>query len=166
MFLGSTQSLKLDTKKAGLHTQGLVLAADGFWGETDYNVDFDAGGRIDFDMRKDHAPPLVLAAAVEHGSVDDPRVDEGGGRMVVVGNSDFINSDALLQVEPNVDLAVTSLNWLLDRDELAGVAPKVVKYFSLNLTEQQVYRLAFITIVIIPLGVGVLGVVAHFRRRR
>jgi hypothetical protein len=166
MFLGNTQSLKLDAKREGLHVESLIKAADGFWGETDYNVDIAGGGRVEFLPSKDISPPLVLAAAVERGSVDDPRVDVGGGRMVVVGNADFIHTDALSQVEPNVDLLVTSINWLLDRDNLAGVAPKSVRTFSLNLTEEQVYRLALISIVIIPLGAGLLGVIAHLRRRR
>jgi hypothetical protein len=166
MFLGSTQSLKLDTEKSGLRIESLVKAADGFWGETDYNVNIKAGGRVDFDTRKDHGPPLTLAASVESGGVHDPRVDVGGGRMVVVGNADFLNSDALMQVEPNVDLLLSSLNWLLDRENLSGVAPKPVHEFSLNLTEAQISRLSFICIIIIPVSVGIIGIIAHLRRRR
>jgi hypothetical protein len=166
MFLGNTQSLTLDEDKQGVKVNSVIEAAEGFWGETEHAVDINGGGQVIFEPNKDTAPPIAIAAAVERGKIDDPRVDVRGARMLVVGNSDFISSDALMQVEPNVDFVINTLNWLLDRDDLAGIAPKVVKNFSLNLTDVQIGNIALLTMLVIPAGIGLLGLLAYVRRRR
>jgi hypothetical protein len=144
-FLGGTQSLTLDqaaAKPANIHLQGLIEAAEGYWGEAEYNAGENAP--VFFDPQKDKAPPLIIAASVEKGAINDARVQVDSSRMVVVGSSQFVMNEAL--TEANVDFALSGLNWLLDREELVGIAPKPSNAFSLNLTEPQMSALAWFTV--------------------
>ncbi len=143
-FLGGTQSLTLpDAKKQDkVRVQALIEASEGYWGETDY-----AGGEnspIFFDPKKDKAPPLTIAASVEKGAIDDARVQVDSSRMIVVGSSQFLTNEGLTQA--NIDFALSALNWLLQREELIGIAPKPGAAFSLNLTGPQMSALAWFTV--------------------
>jgi gliding motility-associatede transport system auxiliary component len=164
-FIGGTQSLVIDQKSAparGLRLQKLVESAKGFWGETDYrNKD-----NVSFDPNKDHAGPLTIAVSVEKGAPADQRIKVDSSRMVVVGNSAFVTSDALREVGQNVDFAINALDWLLAREELIGIAPKEATTFSLNLTDRQLNNISLITCGGIPLLVAAIGFAVWWQRRR
>ena len=165
-FFGGTQSLLLDhatAKNSNIRLQSLIEAAEGYWGETDYNVDVNAGGRIDFDPKKDHVAPLTIAALVEKGALNDSRIKVDSSRMIVVANSDFLYNDQLTQA--NADFTMSALNWLLSREELIGIAPKLNQSFTLNLTESQLSRIAWIVLGLIPGTVAVIGIVSWLKRR-
>lgn len=167
LFLGGTQSLEIPDSKNSVdkpRVQALIKAAEGFWGETEFNVDITGGGGVYFDPKKDHNAPLHLAASVEQGGIGDDRVQVESSRMVVVGNADLINSDAITAA--NLDFALSAMNWLLDREQLIGVAPKVAKSFTLSLTEAQLSRIALLTMGAIPLAAVILGLGAWLQRRR
>ena len=165
-FFGGTQSLFLDhaaVKDSNIHLKSLVEAAEGYWGETEYGVDVNAGGRIDFDPKKDHVAPLTIAALVEKGALNDPNIHVDSSRMIVVANSDFLNNDQLTQA--NADFAMSSLNWLLSRDELIGITPKLNQSFTLNLTDTQLSSLAWIVLGLIPGAIAAIGVAGWLKRR-
>jgi len=161
---GNTQSIKLDNSTASAgqtKLQGLMLAADGYWGETKYTADVNQGGSYTFLPSEDHVPPLILAATAEKGSVADE-----SSRLFLAGNADFLQSDALTQVGPNVDFIVGAMNWLVDREELIGIPPRLVQNFTLNITDAQVSRLALFALIIIPAGAAFIGIGTWLQRRR
>ena len=165
-FFGGTQSLLLDreaVKGTNIHLQSLIEAAEGFWGETEYDVDINNGGRIDFDPKKDHVAPLTIAALVEKGALNDSSIQVDSSRMIVVANSDFLNNDQLTQA--NADFAMGSLNWLLSREELIGIAPKLSQSFTLNLTDDQLSKIGWIVLGLIPGTVAALGLAGWLKRR-
>jgi ABC-type uncharacterized transport system involved in gliding motility auxiliary subunit len=100
----------------------------------------------------------------ERGGVADEKVDVGSARLVVVGNSEFV-ADGIV-TEPNLDFGLNALNWMLDRGHLAGIAPKTVRAFSLNLTDLETGRIALYTLVLIPAVAALAGIVVWWRRRR
>lgn len=164
-FMGQTQSLAIDpaaAAKAGAKTDGLITAADGFWGETKY-ANIQQTGVI-FEPNADHGPPLNVAVSVEKGALDDQRVKVDSSRMIVVGNAAFVTNDAL--TEANVDFTLSGLNWLLSREELIGIAPKEANKFTLNLREEQVRNIALVCIGGIPGLVAVFGFLSWMSRRR
>ena len=167
-FFGATQSLSLDhraVKDSNIHLQSLIQAASNYWGETEYNVDINAGGRIDFDPKKDHVAPLTIAALVEKGALQTtPNIQVDSSRMIVVSNADFLNNDQLTQ--PNVDFTMGALNWLLNREELIGISPKTSQLFTLNLTEAEISKIFWIVLGVIPGTVALVGFAGWVRRRR
>jgi hypothetical protein len=166
-FLGATQSLTIDAaRQAASRAKGipLVKSGEGFWGETEFGTSDDK--QIFFDPKKDHIGPLTLAAAVEKGGVEDQRVKVDSSRLIVVGNAELLGNNARRLSEGiSTDLTVNALNWLLDREELSGIAPKEKKNVTLSLNEKQLRDIALGVMVIIPGLVALFGVLNWWQRR-
>lgn len=162
-LLGGTQSLTLTPAPipSGTRVEPLLEAFKGYWGEADYKDTENTG--VYFDKGKDKDAELYVAASVQKGAVADQRVQTSSARLIVVGNSHFIDSDGIS--EQSANLFVGSLNWLLERDTLIGVAPKLIKTFTLNISEQQIGTLFWVTVLAIPGACAFLGLVVWWRRR-
>ena len=164
VLLGITQSLTIDFGKANagnLKVVPLIQAAEGFWGETEYEPKADSP--IYFDPKKDLRSPLTIALAVEKGAINDPRVQVNSGRMVVSGNSDFMKKEAL--TDANLDFTLAAFNWMFGRENLIGIAPKQIVTTTLNLTDEQLQRITLFALILIPAGAVVLGILAWIKRR-
>ncbi len=165
-LLGATQSLIADTNPAPNKPKmiPLIQSGEGFWGETDLGGGDDK--QVFFDPKKDHMGPLTLGAAVEKGGVEDQRVKMDSSRLIVFGNAELLGNNAYRQTEGiSADLTVNSLNWLLDREDLIGIAPKEKKTVTLSLNEQQLRDIALGVMVIIPGLVAIFGMFSWLQRR-
>ncbi len=158
-MFGPTQSLSLDRnleKAAGLQLTGLLAAPEGYWGETEYNP----GDRTTvpmFDPKKDHAAPLTLGVAVERGGSGDPKVKLETSRLVVFGNGDFLSDKGLQVGQASLELALNSVNWLLNRENLISIPPKVKEKQSLKLSDAQISTIRWWVMLFIPAIVAVFG---------
>jgi ABC-2 type transport system permease protein len=165
-LFGTTESLSIDQTKettAKVRIIPLIQSVQGFWGETDLATD-DA--QASFDPKKDHMGPLNLAVAVEKGGVDDNRVKVDTSRMIVVGNADLLSVNAYRLSEGlTLDFTMNAVNWLLDREELAGIPPKEKNNVTLSLDEKQMGNILLGVMVIIPGFVALLGLTVWWRRR-
>jgi hypothetical protein len=158
VLIGPTQSLKLDRAGSAaeqLTLTGLMTAAEGFWGETEYTADRNSVPL--FDPKKDNAAPLTLAASVEKGASRDPNVKLETARMVIFGNGDFLSVEGLQAGPEGLDLATNAFNWLLNRDNLIAIAPKPKQNIQIALSEGQLFSLAKWVTLYIPLIVGLFG---------
>ncbi|MEO6741234.1 MAG: hypothetical protein ABIP20_13355, partial [Chthoniobacteraceae bacterium] len=158
-MFGPTQSLNLDRnleKAAGLRLTGLLASPEGFWGETEYNP----GDRTTipfFDPKKDHPAPLTLGVAVERGGSADPKVKLETSRLVVFGNGDFLTDKGLQIGQASLELALNSVNWLLNRDNLISIPPKQKEKQSLKLTDAQISTIRWWVMLFIPAIIAVFG---------
>lgn len=158
-MFGTTQSLALDPsmeRTAQLRLTPLLLAPEGFWGETEY-ASADRSNIPAFDPAKDHAAPLTLAAAVERGASADPKIKLETPRLVVFGNGDFLTDQGLQVGQASLELALNSMNWLLNRENLISIPPKVKEKQSLKLSDAQVNTIRWWVMLFIPLIIAVLG---------
>lgn len=166
-LLGPTESLALDRTKETTEKLQLIAileSGEGFWGETDNASGDDRP--VFFDPKKDHLGPLTLAAAVEQGGVADDRVKVDTSRLFVIGNAELISNNGFrLSEGVSMDLAVNALNWLLDREELVGIAPKEKKNVALSLDERQLGQIALAVMGIVPGIAALLGFLSWWQRR-
>jgi hypothetical protein len=165
-FFGPTSSLTLETQQvaaANIHLFPLAQAEKGYWGETDYNSDDEA--LLQFDSAKDKGEPLTIAASAEKGGSADERVQINSARLIVVTNSTFIQDNALTQEQQGLDFVSASINWLLSREQMIGIAPKIPQTLTFTLNEQSLRSLRWIILVLIPLVPAVLGLLVWWRRR-
>ncbi len=164
LFPGATQSLFLDEKFAAeqkIQLRALVAPMEEFWGETDFALNQPEG--VAYQDGIDHGQPLVIAASADRGGVADDRVEVQTSRLIVVGSSQFVMDSA---IKPSgLDLVLGAVNSLLDRSRIAGVAPKSVTHFSLDLTERQLGLIALFSMVLLPGAAAVCGVAVWWRRR-
>ena len=165
-FFGATSSLTLDSQAvaaANIHLAPLAQAEKGYWGETDYYSDDEA--LLQYDPAKDKGEPLTIAASIEKGGSADQRVQINSARLIVVANSTFIQDNALTQDQQQLDFMSASINWLLSREQLIGIAPKIPQALTFTLDERSLRSLRWIILVLIPLVPATFGLLVWWRRR-
>jgi len=140
-----------------------IEAEKGYFAEKDYNSNDQT--KLQADAKNAGTTPLVLAATVEKGGSADERVQMNSARMVVVSNSTFVQDNALTQDQQALDFISGSANWLLSREQLIGIAPKVPKTLTFTLTEESLRSLRWMVLVLIPLVFVVLGTAVWWKRR-
>jgi ABC-type uncharacterized transport system involved in gliding motility auxiliary subunit len=137
----------------------LVKAAPTYWGETDPDTE-----HATFDPATDISGPLPLAVAVESSQPHGVDVDIGVTRMVVVGTSRFVDNSSL--GGGNLDFFMNSLNWLLQREQLMAVSPKVPDEFRLDMSPNQQRAVYALVVGGLPLLVAIIGIVVWLSRRK
>ena len=165
-FFGGTSSLTLDSQRvtaAGIRLQPLAQAEKGYWGEKDYFSDDQAKFEADAAANKDALH--TIAASVEKGGSGDARVQINSARMIVVTNATFIQDNALTQGQQGLDFVSASINWLLSREQLIGIAPKIPKTLTFTLDDRALRNLRWIILVLMPLVPALLGLAVWWKRR-
>jgi len=166
LFLGGTSSLTLEpdrVRTANIRVEPLIQAEKGYFAETDYNTDNQA--KLQADAKRDNNTPLTIGAAIEKGGSADERVQVNSSRLVVVSNSTFVQDNAITQDQQGLDFVSGGVNWLLSREQLIGIAPKVSKPLTFSLNEEALARLRWIVLIFMPLVPAVIGAVVWWQRR-
>jgi len=166
LFFGGTSSLTLEPERvraANIGLEPLIQAEKGYFAEKDYNSNDQA--KLQTDATHNPGTPLTIGVAIEKGGSADERVQVNSGRMVVVSNATFIQDNALTQDQQALDFISGSVNWLLSREQLIGIAPKVPKTLTFSLNEDALRNLRWIILVLLPLVPAVIGGAVWWRRR-
>ncbi|MBV9390657.1 MAG: GldG family protein [Verrucomicrobia bacterium] len=166
-FPGGTSSIQLDSRKTSeigvSGTKSLTPAVSDYWGKKGDLDKEDATYKQGVDL----PPPLAFGVALEKGSVADVRLDVGSSsRMFVLGNADFLGNECLTRSPQDVDFILITLNWLAGRERMVAIAPKVLRTFTLNLSDTQMDKIVLLTVVAMPLLMALLGASAWMLRRR
>jgi hypothetical protein len=89
-----------------------------------------------------------------------------GGRLIVTGDSDFLQAAALESPElANFHLASSFTGWLTEREALIEIPPKKVKGGTIMFTQEDLTALLFRVGVLLPGAALLLGVAVWFNRR-
>src|SRR6266478_2232404 len=165
LFFGGTSSLTLEPERvraANIRIEPLIQADKGYFAETDYNMDNQA--KFQTDAKKTGASPTI-GASIEKGGSADERVQVNSSRLVVVSNATFVQDNAVTQDQQALDFISGSVNWLLSREQLIGIAPKVPRPLTFSLNEDALRNLRWIVLVLMPLVFAALGTAVWWKRR-
>jgi len=166
LFFGGTSSLTLEPERvraANIRLEPLIQAEKGYFAEKDYNSNDQA--KLQADAKRNPGTPLTIGVSIEKGGSADERVQVNSARMVVVSNATFLQDNALTQDQQALDFISSSVNWLLSREQLIGIAPKVPKTLTFSLNEDALRNLRWIILVLLPLVPAVVGGAVWWRRR-
>lgn len=166
MFVGGTSSLMLEQDRvrgANVRLQPLIQAERGYWAETDYNSTDEE--KLQANAAQSPDTPLVIGVSIEKGGSADERVQANSSRMVVVSNATFIQDNAITQDQQALDFVSGSVNWLLSREQMIGIAPKVPKTVTFSLDEKAMRNMRWLILVLMPLIPAVLGFGVWWQRR-
>ena len=153
---------RLDEGSAPDSTLGvwqLVFSSDAAWGETDL-----VRRPVRFDVDRDQAGPVCLAAAAERATGIRKGVGGAGGRLVVVGTSE-IAANLRLNRGGNRAFITQCAAWLTDRDRAVSLPARTEGEYQLNATAADFWALA-LRFCLIPLGVLAVGLAVSVWRRR
>ena len=112
-----------------------------------------------FDKSTDVPGPVNIATAFERTTNDRQQ------RIVVVGNGNFL-SNAFLGNGGNLQLGLAAINWLSGDDKLIAIPPRPAGDTKLEITQNTLYAIAFIFLLVLPLAFALTGVFVWWRRRR
>ena len=166
LFFGGTSSLTLEpdrVRAANIRIDPLIQAEKGYFAETDYNTDDQA--KLQADAKRNSDTPLTIGAAVEKGASADERVQVNSARLVAVSNAAFVQDNAVTQDQQALDFISGSVNWLLSREQLIGIAPKIPKPLVFTLNEDSLRNFRWIILIFMPLIPAVIGAVVWWQRR-
>src|SRR5947207_11915513 len=166
LFFGGTSSLTLEpdrVRAANIRVEPLIQAEKGYFAETDYNTDNQA--KFQADAKQNSNVPLTIGAAVEKGGSADQRVQMNSPRLAVVSNATFVQDNAITQDQQGLDFISGSVNWLLSREQLIAIAPKIPKPLTFSLSEEELRRLRWIVLLFMPLIPAVIGTMVWWQRR-
>jgi hypothetical protein len=166
IFIGGTASLTLDPNRgraANIRLEPLIQAEKGYFAETDYNSDNQA--KLQADAQKAGDAPLTIAASAEKGGSADARVKVNSSRLVAVSNATFVQDSAIMQDQAALDFVSGAVNWLLSREQMIGIAPKIPKPLTFSLDPEALRRFRWIVLVIMPLIPAAIGTVVWWQRR-
>ncbi len=166
IFVGGTSSLTLDSNRvraANIRLEPLIQAEKGYFAETDYNTDNQV--KLQQDAKKAGSAPLTIAASAEKGGSADARVQVNSSRLVAVSNATFVQDSAIMQDQAALDFVSGAVNWLMSREQLIGIAPKIPKPLTFSLDPEALRRLRWILLVLMPLIPAAIGTVVWWQRR-
>ena len=166
IFVGGTASLTLDPNRGraiNIQLQPLIQAEKGYFAETDYNTDNQA--KLQADAQKAGDVPLTIGASAEKGGSADARVQVNSSRLVAVSNATFVQDTAIMQDQAALDFVSGAVNWLLSREQMIGIAPKIPKPLTFSLDPEGLRRLRWLLLVLMPLIPAAIGTVVWWQRR-
>jgi ABC-type uncharacterized transport system involved in gliding motility auxiliary subunit len=166
IFVGGTSSLTLDPNRGravNIRLEPLIQAEKGYFAETDYNSDNQA--KLQADAQKAGDTPLTIAAAAEKGGSADTRVQVNSSRLVAMSNSTFVQDNAITQDQAALDFVSGAVNWLLSREQMIGIAPKIPKPLTFSLDPEALRQLRWIVLILLPLIPAAIGTVVWWQRR-
>jgi len=166
IFVGGTASLTLDPNRGravNIRLEPLIQAEKGYFAETDYNSDNQT--KLQADAQKAGDLPLTIAASAEKGGSADARVQVNSSRLVAVSNAAFVQDSAIMQDQAALDFVSGAVNWLLSREQMIGIAPKIPKPLTFSLDPEGLRRLRWILLVLMPLIPAAIGTVVWWQRR-
>lgn len=139
--------------------QTLALTSKGGW-----------EGRYVFSERRIVSVPnglsgqISLGVAVEKGAVPGVSANHGATRLIVAGESGFLNNASIGNLA-NRDFANLAVNWLLDRNTLVNIGPQPVKRYRLNMTDSRKRQALWILMAGFPGAVLAFGILVWLIRR-
>lgn len=138
----------------------LAFSSDSSWSESQPDQ-----SPAKFDEDSDVKGPISMAVAVEKGATSgllDMQIRPS--RIIVFGDSGFICNGGL--TGGDTSLFMSSLNWLLDREQLMSIAPKPVNDTRLKLTRTDTRILFWSVVWGIPALAGLFGIILWALRRK
>jgi ABC-type uncharacterized transport system involved in gliding motility auxiliary subunit len=102
----------------------------------------------------------------EENSLDEMPVPEPKkeGRLAVFGDSDFA-SNRYYGLSGNGNLFLNAVNWLTEESDLISIQPKTSSPRTVQFTPSQGRLIFFVSVVILPLAILILGISVWLRRR-
>ena len=120
----------------------------------------DAGAKKGEEPGKEDEPE-----SAEESPETPPAIDtEREGRLAVFGDSDFA-SNRYYNLSGNGNFFMNTVNWLTEESDLISIQPRTSSPRTVQFTPSQGRMIFFVSVVILPLFILVLGISVWLRRR-
>jgi ABC-type uncharacterized transport system involved in gliding motility auxiliary subunit len=146
---------------AGLKTAWLAKTTPKAWDEL--NMASIAKGTVQYDEGVDLKGPLSVAAASSGKQKDSKATRET--RIVAFGTSQFANNQ-YTRFGGNVDFFLNAVSWAIEDESMISIRSKEDEAGKIELTQNQGVLIFWISVILAPLFISVLGIVIWVRRKK
>ncbi len=151
-----------DTPK-GLKVQWLVQTTPDSWAKSNI-ASLSKDREIRFDEKSDIRGPMNAMVAI-NGKREGSNASRET-RIVVIGSSLFASNQWGRLGKDNFDLFVNSISWLADDEKMISIRDREEERSLLQLNEVQGSLILYVTVILVPFGIAVTGIVVWWRRRK
>lgn len=172
-FFPGAQSLSPTPERVpGTTVIPLANSSKSSWAQANHaRIEFKQGRDIPgpntlmvFAMRRPVAPDSPAATRFGAEGADARQAVSAVSRIVVVGDSDFA-TNSFFHILGNGRLFLNAVNYLAAREDLVGIEPRTRDLPRVNLTNQQVKVTFFLSVILIPGLLALIGVLVWWRQR-
>jgi gliding motility-associatede transport system auxiliary component len=148
-------------KKAGIEAISIVKTSVSSWAESDLDALFNKG-QATLDSKTDRKGPISIAVAA---TVTAKQGDKDvASRLVVFGSDEFVDNKFLSNFY-NRDLMLNAVNWAVGEDKQISIRARSVRASRVQLTSDQVTLIFYLSVLIAPELLLLLGISVWSRRR-
>lgn len=122
-------------------------------------------GAVDYNADKDFVGPLTIGLALMRKNNEEksnPKVKKQ--RIVILGDGDFL-SNTYLGNQGNLNLGHNIFNWVSNDDDFISIPSSTAVDSQLNVSELMGAIIGLFTLVLLPLGLLISGVLIWYKRR-
>ncbi len=148
-------------KKEGTEVTTLASTSNSSWAESDLDALFNKS-QATLDPKTDKKGPISIAVAAATAKKDGDK--DVSSRIVVFGSEQFVNNKFLNQLY-NRDLLLNAVNWAVGEDKQIAIRPRSVRASRVQLTSDQVTRIFYLSVLILPELLLLIGIAVWSRRR-
>ena len=154
-----------ETKPEGATLTVIARTSPNSWSERQLDQK-----QVKFDKGVDGPGPVSLAlvetlkAKAEETSAEAAGAGTPEARLAVVGDSDFV-ANRYLGLSGNANFFLNMVNWLTEEADLISIQPRTSSPRTIQMSPSQGRLLFFVSVILLPLAVLVLGVAVWLRRR-
>ncbi len=144
-------------KTLGLHTVSLLASSDQSWAKALGDSD------LSYQPTKDLKGPLSLAMVAEKKLSDRDTLKLQSGKLIVMGNADFI-SNYKLNLLGNSLFVLHTLNWCSDKNSFLDIPHQQNSTMHLVFSKRELKNLG-LKLSLVPLVLGLIGLGVAWKRR-
>ena len=177
-FFPGVRSLSpTDVRVSNTNVRPLINTSLKSYGETDiaqlgFNDGVDDKGPLTLMVIVQRNPgygksAAAIAAELRGETIDEPPAPEVTGppsRIAIFGYSDFA-TNSFFHIMGNGKLLLSTINYLTKQENLIGLEPKSLDIPRVNLTNTQMKGTLFLSIILIPALMAIIGIAVWWRRR-
>jgi ABC-type uncharacterized transport system involved in gliding motility auxiliary subunit len=152
--LARSINIKKDLEQ-NIKAEILAWTSENSWAEKDLE-ELNAG-KTSYDPNDMEGPVPVASASWSE--------EEGGFKLVVVGDADFINN-TYLNLSGNKDLVLNMINWLTEERDLMAIPPKKIEKIPFILSRTKAKVIFWVPMIVLPLLPLLGGVICFLIRRK
>jgi len=157
-----TQSLKVNITR-------LLASSEHSWAETDLEsvLPSNQKPRRDEDELKG---PITVAVLTQRefelpDSLKSINRQSTIARSAFFGSSQFLKNSIVTPFDSNINLALNTFNWITSNENIIDVTPNISVFTPVELTRSERKTLTWLTLVIFPLSILMIGIVVWLQRR-
>ena len=122
-------------------------------------------GAVDYNADKDFVGPLTIGLSLTAKNKEDKSNQKTKSqRIVILGDGDFL-SNTYLGNQGNINLGHNIFNWVSNDDDFISIPSSTAVDTQLNLSDLMGAIIGLFSLVLLPLGLLISGVLIWYRRR-